>query len=327
METQPISHLSAGDAHYRMIHVGDKTPTFREAQAQGSIQMGEKAFYSLTRNELPKGNAMALAEAAGIMAAKKTSDLLPLCHPLALDQVKIQCIPDETRHAVLVSCTASAYAKTGVEMEALIGVTHALLCLYDLIKGIDPVLTLSQIKLVYKRGGRSGHWVAPDAQKKPGFSGIRAAVVTISDRVFRQEMENISGPLLANSLGQLGATVVRQEQVPDEQTAIAQILTALANEVELIITTGGTGLSPRDVTPETINRLCDRIIPGIGERLRSLGAQNTAMACLSRSVGGLIGKTLVIALPGSQRAVIEGLSILEKLVPHALHIARGGNHE
>jgi len=328
MATPHTSPLLAGSTQFRMIDVGEKTSTKREAQALGTIRMTEQAFLSLTRNELPKGNALVLAEVAGIQAAKKTSELIPLCHPIGMDKVEIRCVPNESDHCVTVTCTVSAHSKTGVEMEALVGTSCALLALYDLIKGVDPELVITQIRLNYKRGGKSGEWIhpwetAPSEKKTPSLSGISVSILTVSDRVSRGEREDISGGILEKELFRLGANIVNRKTVPDEEEKIEEAIKQLSQECELILTTGGTGISPRDVTPEAIEKICDRIIPGIGERLR---ASEKGSVCLSRAMAGLLGKTVIIALPGSPSAVKEGMDFLGTILPHALHIAQGGDH-
>jgi cyclic pyranopterin phosphate synthase len=146
---------------FHMIDVGEKVPTRRRALAHGRIEMSRAAFEALRLAKNPKGDVLAQAEVAGMMAAKRTSEVIPLCHPLALDQVRVrfELLPD--RCSVVASCEASATARTGVEMEALHGVTAALLAIYDLSKAVDPVLTISDVHLGRKDGGKSGHWVHP----------------------------------------------------------------------------------------------------------------------------------------------------------------------
>ena len=140
------SQQSAVDSVFRMIDVGAKQPTRRRAVAQGTIHLGERAFQAVRRGTNPKGDVLALAEVAGIMATKRTADPIPLCHPLPLDSVRVHCDLDEAKLAVTVSCEAATVAKTGVEMEALCGVNGALLAIYDLSKAVDPVLSISDIR-------------------------------------------------------------------------------------------------------------------------------------------------------------------------------------
>ncbi|MBN1954393.1 MAG: MogA/MoaB family molybdenum cofactor biosynthesis protein [Anaerolineae bacterium] len=155
---------------------------------------------------------------------------------------------------------------------------------------------------------------------------IRAAVITISDRGYAGEREDASGPLLARLLQQkIAAEIVEQSILPDEPQRIRETLIRLADEtgVDLVITTGGTGLTPRDQTPEATRAVLDREAPGLAEALRLEGYRRTPLALLSRGVAGLRGRTLIVNLPGSPKAVREGIEILAPILPHAVQMARG----
>ena len=158
---------------------------------------------------------------------------------------------------------------------------------------------------------------------------IRAAVLTVSDKGFAGEREDVSGPTLASALREMGAEVIEQLIVPDEQDRIVDTLTRLAysGDLDLVITTGGTGPAPRDHTPEATQRVIDRQIPGLAEVLRFEGYRKTPLAVLSRGVAGLCGKCLIINLPGSVKAVTEGMETLTPILPHAVQMARGENLE
>jgi len=232
---------------------------------------------------------------------------------------------------VRVSCVASAFAKTGVEMEALAGATGALLAVYDLVKQVDPALEIGDVRLEYKKGGKSGFWCHPKYKgatarpaRRPRLG--RAAVITVSDRASRGRRKDLSGPALAAGLKELGFAVDRKLLIPDDAARIETEIRSAAKGRALVALTGGTGLSPRDVTPEAVAAACDRLIPGIGESLRAFGSIRLAHAALSRSTAGLVGKCLVVCLPGSPGGVRDGLAVLSELLPHAAHIARGGDH-
>ena len=141
-----------------MVDVSDKTPTRRVARASGAIRMSAEALSAVTRGELPKGDAFAVARVAGIQAAKRTPDLVPLCHPLPLDHVAIEIEPDEALPGVRVRSDVVVTARTGAEMEALVAVAAALLSIYDMAKALDRSMTLEEIRLESKAGGRSGDW-------------------------------------------------------------------------------------------------------------------------------------------------------------------------
>lgn len=150
-----LSHLDE-DGKARMVDVGDKTPTAREATAKGRLLMARDTMALVIGGAAPKGDVLAAARLAGIMAAKKTSDLIPLCHPLSLDQVSVDFTFDENTPAIDITATAKLTGKTGVEMEALTAVSVAALTLYDMLKAADKRLRITDIFLTRKSGGRSG---------------------------------------------------------------------------------------------------------------------------------------------------------------------------
>jgi len=158
---------------------------------------------------------------------------------------------------------------------------------------------------------------------------IRAGVVTVSDKGYAGEREDASGPLLAELLRKMGAEVVHQAIVPDERAEIEHVLIALADEahVELVVTTGGTGPAPRDVTPEATRAVIEREMPGLAEVLRFEGYRQTALAVISRGVAGLRGQTLIVNLPGSPKAVRQGMETLAPILPHAIRMLRGVDTE
>jgi len=158
---------------------------------------------------------------------------------------------------------------------------------------------------------------------------IRAGVVTVSDKGYAGEREDSSGPLLANLLRKMGATVESQTIVPDERTEIERELIRLADEsrLDLVVTTGGTGPAPRDVTPEATQAVIEREMPGLAELLRFEGYRKTPLAIISRGVAGIRGGTLIVNLPGSPRAVREGMETLAPILPHAIKMLQGVHTE
>lgn len=144
----------------RMVDVSDKTSTTREARAVGRVQMQPETLKLIVEGGHKKGDVLATARIAGIMAAKKTSDLIPLCHPLMLSSVRVELIPSETESVVEISAVCKLSGQTGVEMEALTAVSVAALTLYDMCKAVDKGMVIEQVRLVEKIGGKSGHWLA-----------------------------------------------------------------------------------------------------------------------------------------------------------------------
>lgn len=310
-----------------MVDVGEKAVTHRIACASGRICMNEEAFNLIKQNRLPKGNPLPMAETAGILAVKKTSEILPLCHPLALEKIEFQFELNETERAVEVLCTVSAHEKTGVEMEALMGVQVALLTIYDLTKPVDPSLVITEVHLKSKQGGKKGAWTHPHFstleqhfKNNLSFKDLQIAVLTISDRASRGEYVDESGNVLKQILKDWGVNSAESAIVSDEKDEISNKLLYYADQLKipLVITTGGTGISKRDNTPEVVTGCCDRILPGLGELLRLSGSQFTPFAWLSCSVVGVRNNTLIVTLPGNPKAVRQGLEALKIPLLHAI---------
>jgi molybdenum cofactor synthesis domain-containing protein len=156
-----------------------------------------------------------------------------------------------------------------------------------------------------------------------GVALLTAAVVTVSDSCSRGERADISGPAVAEVLGRSGFRVVATRIVQDDSMQIQNALVHLALEAQFIVTTGGTGIAVRDVTPEATEAICDRLIDGVGERMRSEGLKKTPFAALSRGVCGVRGKTLILNVPGSPSGAVESLQAVLELVPHALSLLDG----
>jgi molybdenum cofactor synthesis domain-containing protein len=152
---------------------------------------------------------------------------------------------------------------------------------------------------------------------------LTAAVVTVSDSCARGERTDVSGPAVAEALKNLGFRVVGTRVVPDDSMQIQNALVHLALEARFIVTTGGTGIALRDVTPEATAAICDRLIDGVGERMRLQGAKKTTFAALSRGVCGVREKTLILNLPGSPSGAVESLQAVADLIPHALNLLEG----
>ncbi len=154
-----LSHIGeTGEA--RMVDVSGKQDTLREARAEGRVVMAEETLDLILRGDAKKGDVIGTARLAGIMAAKRTSDLIPLCHPLMLSKVELDITPDPSLPGLQVVCTAKVTGQTGVEMEALTGVSVACLTIYDMAKAADRGMRIENIRLLAKSGGRSGDWTA-----------------------------------------------------------------------------------------------------------------------------------------------------------------------
>ena len=151
---------------FNMVDVSAKKETFRRALASGKIYVGEKVFNMIKNNEMPKGDPISLAEVSAVLGVKKTSELIPLCHPLPIDHTATKIIMNDQDRSLEVYCVVSAIAKTGVEMEAIMGVNAALITIYDLSKIVNPHLKIDNVKLLIKEGGKSGVWTNHDGLPK-----------------------------------------------------------------------------------------------------------------------------------------------------------------
>jgi cyclic pyranopterin phosphate synthase len=226
-------------------------------------------------------------------------------------------------------------------MEALTAVTVAGLTLIDMVKAVDKGAVLTDVRVETKSGGRSGEYrretasAGGAAARRPTArgsgtvlpAGTPAAVITCSNRSARGERPDDSGRILAEELTSWGCDVAGPRVVPDEVSAIsAAIRTAIADGAALVVTTGGTGVTPTDVTPEATHPLLDRQIPGIAETLRAAARDRVPTSVLSRGLVGLASGCLVVNLPGSPGGVRDGVAVLRPLVGHLVDQAHGGDH-
>ena len=301
-----------------MFSTDRKITTLRQATAQAILQVTPELMTVLQSGKSPKGNALEIARTAGIMAAKKTSELIPFCHPLPLDQVHIEYDLKDT--AVTITCRVTAVWKTGVEMEALIGAQLTATTLYDMLKPIDTAMTITAIKVLEKTGGKTSF-----VEKIP--KNFRVAVIVTSDGTHQGTRQDRSGTIIQARLRQYGIEATRYLILPDEREQIRQALLQFCQEgYHLVLTTGGTGLGPRDVTVEATQAVIEREVPGIMEAARSFGQQRTPYAMLSRGLSGLKGNTLIVNLPGSSKGTEESLDAIFPAILHGYKMMAGGGH-
>ena len=154
------------DSSFHMVDVSSKKETFRRALASGKIFVGEEVFNLIQKKQMPKGDPLTLAEVASVLGVKKTSELIPLCHPLPIDHIATKIIMNEEDNSIEVYCVVSTYSKTGVEMEAIMGVNAALITIYDLSKIVNANLKIDNIRLLIKEGGKTGLWKNPEGIPK-----------------------------------------------------------------------------------------------------------------------------------------------------------------
>ncbi|GHS92810.1 molybdenum cofactor biosynthesis bifunctional protein [Synergistales bacterium] len=322
------SHIENG--HPVMVDVSEKKITRREALAEGRVRLSGVIARAVAEHAAGKGDVLKMAELAGIMAAKKTPDIIPLCHNINLSSVEVVCSLDTQNNVVVINARAKADQTTGVEMEALTAVSVAALTIYDMCKGIDKGMTIEGIRLLRKSGGKSGDYIADCADKgscaaSQPLLNIRAGVLTVSDRGSRGERRDTAGPALAELLTAAGALVELSDIVPDEREIIASRVREWSLSVSLILTTGGTGLAQRDVTPEALLDVGERVVPGFGELMRSESAKHTHNAALSRAIAVTFGRCLILSLPGSEKGARECFAAALPALRHAVDILNGAS--
>ncbi len=301
-----------------MIDISSKIETLRTAIAETKVLAKSETLQKALRGETPKGEVLPVARAAAVLAVKKTPDLIPYCHPLAIDSVKVEFETKENE--MIIRVEVKAIGRTGVEMEALTGAAIAALNVYDMLKGIDKEVWIGETKLLEKQGGKS------DFQEKTARD-YSAAVLVSSDTVASGKKSDKSGKLILEKMKKFPVEVLHYEIVPDETRLIQEKISAWCEQgIQLILTTGGTGLGPRDITVEAVKAILDREIPGIAEAMRVYGQRRTPYAMLSRGVVGLKGNTLIVTLPGSSRGVEESLAAIFPNVLHLYPMIRGGGH-
>ena len=303
-----------------MVPITHKSTTLRKAIAQAIVRVSKSETIQAIRNQtVPKGEVLECARVAGLFAAKRTADMIPDCHPLPIEFTAVRYELGELE--IHIQVEIHTIYKTGVEVEAMHAASVVALTIYDMLKPIDKGVSIEQIKLLEKKGGKSDRNAALGQAR-------RAAILVCSDTLASGQGQDRSGEVIREKLVQLGITVSEKRIVADEVKAIQEAARYfVAQGVDLLLVTGGTGLSPRDVTPEALEPLLDRRIPGVEEAIRAYGQQRLATAMLSRSLAGQIGKTLVLALPGSPSGAAEGMDAVFPALLHAFSVLEGARHE
>jgi cyclic pyranopterin monophosphate synthase len=301
-----------------MIDVGQKPWSLRTATAQALVFINPDLADNVKDGNSPKGNIFEAAKVAGTMGVKRTPELIPYCHPIPIDSIKVDFKVEGNVIKIVVN--VKSVWKTGVEMESLTGASIAALTIYDMLKPIDNSITIESIKILEKKGGIKDFFDYHDRK-------LNAAVIVVSDS--RKKEQDTSGKTIINTLKKNGFDIIENKIIPDEIKTIEHELKRFCDElhVDMIITTGGTGVGPRDTTPEATTNILEKGIDGIVENLRNYGQQRTPLSMLSRGVAGIRGNTIIINLPGSETAVSQSLNALFPGIMHAYEMMAGHGHD
>jgi cyclic pyranopterin phosphate synthase len=302
-----------------MIDVSEKPDSYRTATAQALVYVSPKTMEIVKDGNSPKGNLFEAAKISATIAVKKTFELIPYCHSIPIDAIKVEFAVEND--FIKIAVGVKTVWKTGVEMEALTGASIGALTMYDMLKPIDENLKIESIKVLEKKGGTKNLYLKKEGKK------LFAVVIVISDT--RNTETDQSGKIIINTLKEKGFEIVDYKVIPDNQKTIEEELKSYCNRsnIDIILTSGGTGIGPHDVTPEATKNIIEREINGIEETLRNYGQQRTPTSMLSRQVAGIIGNTIIINLPGSSDAVTQSLYVLFPGILHAFKMISGHGHE
>jgi cyclic pyranopterin monophosphate synthase len=304
-----------------MKDVSQKPDSKRVARASATLHAPSHCIALLRSGETEKGDALKTARVAGILAAKRTDELIPLCHPLPIHRADVTYELAET--SVRIIAEVETIGPTGVEMEALTAASLAALTLYDMLKPYaEPEeLRIDDCRLERKLGGKS-HYRRTLGQPRS------AAVLVLSDTVASGAKPDTAGTHVRDTLEAAGFAPIEYTVLPDDAHVLGGALRTLRERhVALVITVGGTGLGPRDITVDTVQPMLDVEIPGIMEAARAFGQQRMPFAMLSRGVAGYAGETLILTFPGSRGGASESLAATLPGLIHLLETGRtGGRH-
>ena len=297
-----------------MRDISFKVKSLRVAKASSVLKMQNSSLKHVKDNTGPKPDILATAKASAYLAIKNTANVIPHCHPIPVENVNVEFDFNENELTVFVEVTT--IYKTGCEIEAIHGAQIAALTIYDMLKPIDQNIEINSTKLISKSGGKSDFRNQIDKT-------ISSAVLVVSDSVSAGKKEDKAGKILHDKLVEFGLQSPKTDVVSDEIDQIQnQVKTYLNDKIEIILITGGTGLSPRDFTPEAIKPLLEREVSGIMEAARQYGLERTPLAMLSRGIAGMNGKSLIISLPGSSRGARESIDAIFPFVLHIFKVQR-----
>lgn len=303
-----------------MVNITHKSTTLRKAIAQAILKVSKQATIDAVVNKkVPKGDVFEFSRAAGLLACKKTYEVIPDCHPLPVEFTSISHSIDGLN--IIIRVEVHTVYKTGVEVEAMHGAAITALTMYDMLKPIDDGIEISSIKLESKQGGKSDiKYAYPES--------LRVAVITCSDSISNGDGVDKSGAVIVEQLAKHQLKVELKEVISDDFNEIQSKAKQLINETfDLILFTGGTGLSARDVAPDAIRPLIERDVPGVMEAARNYGQERTPYAMLSRGIAGFASNSLIITLPGSPRGAEETMQAVFPYILHVFKVKEGVRHD
>ncbi len=318
-----------------MIDISHKRSSLRYARATGTLLASPDIIARVRDGSIPKGDVRSVSRSAGIQAAKRASEWIVFCHAMPVDWVEVSMELEDDR--MVFTAEVRSVWKTGMEMEAMTAVSAALLNAYDMLKPLKEDVSIGEIRLVEKTGGKSD---MSDRFEEP----LKAAVVVVSSAKKQGKRADRAGDVIREFLADQPVTVAEDVYVEEHSDQLAETLKKLAkgwpareedksdtqdadenaeSGMDLVFVCGATGPTPNDITPQVIRDVSDKLVPGMGEAMRSYGYQRTPFAMFSEQVAGLRGQTLMIALPGSARGAGESMNALFPGVLHIFRMLRG----
>ena len=302
-----------------MVNITHKSSTLRIAVATGIVKVSHQNTIDAIQNKLvPKGDVFEFSRAAGLLACKKTYEVVPDCHPLPIEYTAIK--HEINGLEIKITVEVHTVYKTGVEVEAMHGVMITALTMYDMLKPIDKHVEILNVQLEEKKGGKTDiKYAYPET--------LKVAVITCSDSISKGVGEDKSGEIVVEHLKKHHLSVANKKVIADDFDAIQKEAQNLIKEgYQLILLTGGTGLSSRDVTPDAIRPLIEREVPGVMEAARNYGQQRTPYAMLSRGIAGFAGDSLIITIPGSPKGAEESMNAIFPYILHVFRVKEGVKH-